>query len=222
MVKYIGKIVLGEDMYHIKDIEARTNLIDKSEKGAASGVATLDASGKVPSTQLPSYVDDVIEAYYYGTEDPDTHEITYAMYSDSQHTTLITPETGKIYVDLSSNESYRWSGSTYVVISSPYTLPQASSSVLGGIKVGTNLSIDGNGVLSADAGTEVEIGSGSPVDTDVKLFVDESAPVIEIITGGFKLTTNETTGTDSFSAIGTATISNNATTGIDVFTFSAD
>ena len=35
--------------------------IPTSEKGKANGVATLDASGLVPSSQLPSYVDDVIE-----------------------------------------------------------------------------------------------------------------------------------------------------------------
>jgi hypothetical protein len=33
-----------------------------SQKGAASGVAELDTGGRVPSAQLPSYVDDVIEA----------------------------------------------------------------------------------------------------------------------------------------------------------------
>ena len=35
--------------------------IDKTAMGAANGVATLDGDGKVPSSQLPSYVDDVVE-----------------------------------------------------------------------------------------------------------------------------------------------------------------
>ena len=35
--------------------------ISTSEKGANNGVATLDSNGKVPSTQLPSFVDDVLE-----------------------------------------------------------------------------------------------------------------------------------------------------------------
>ena len=39
--------------------------VKRSEMGVASGVATLDNTGKVPSTQLPSYVDDVIEGYMY-------------------------------------------------------------------------------------------------------------------------------------------------------------
>lgn len=184
MVKYIGKIVLGEDMYHIKDIEARTNLIDKSEKGAASGVATLDANGKVPSSQLPSYVDDVIEGYYhdgnfYNTftpgEDPDPDT-----YSD-----LITPETGIIYVDKATNYTYRWSGSVYIMIGSP------------------------------DDNEEVQIGGNTPTDPGIKLYVDESADGY----GAFQLSTDETTGTDTFTAIGAATIVNDTTTGTDAFTF---
>lgn len=77
--------------------------------GSANGVAGLDASGKVPSSQLPSYVDDVIEGYYYNG----------AFYSDASHTTQITGESGKIYVDLSTDTTYRWSGSIYVQISNP-------------------------------------------------------------------------------------------------------
>ena len=85
---------------------ALTGKISTTAKGAANGVASLDSSGKVPSGQLPSYVDDVIEGYYYNG----------AFYSDSAHTQEITGETGKIYVDLSTEDSYRWSGSVYVKI----------------------------------------------------------------------------------------------------------
>lgn len=35
--------------------------ISSSEKGTPNGVATLDGTGKIPSAQLPSYVDDVVE-----------------------------------------------------------------------------------------------------------------------------------------------------------------
>ena len=84
-----------------------SNFLDVSQKGSANGVASLDSNGKVPSSQLPSYVDDVIEGYYYNGN----------FYTDSAHTQLITPETGKIYVDLDTNKTYRWSGSTYVEIS---------------------------------------------------------------------------------------------------------
>lgn len=64
--------------------------------------------GKVPSTQLPSYVDDVVEGYYVKAQDK--------FYEDSEHTIEIEGQEGKIYVDLASNLSYRWSGSVYVQI----------------------------------------------------------------------------------------------------------
>ena len=82
--------------------------IPTSAKGAANGVASLDSDGKVPSSQLPSYVDDVVEGYYYNG----------AFYKEAAHTSKITGETSKIYVDLSTNLSYRYSGTTYVLITS--------------------------------------------------------------------------------------------------------
>lgn len=101
-------INVGSDInYSVPTYGELTNYVPKSEKGAANGVASLDSTGKVPSSQLPSYVDDVIEGYYYNGQ----------FYTDSAHTQLITPETGKIYVDLNTNKTYRWGGTTYVEIS---------------------------------------------------------------------------------------------------------
>ena len=82
--------------------------VNSSEKGQTNGIATLDASGKVPSSQLPSYVDDILEGHLYNAK----------FYEDSNHTKQITGESGKIYVDLTTNYSYRWSGSTYIKIES--------------------------------------------------------------------------------------------------------
>lgn len=85
----------------INDLIAEVALkIPLAEKGAANGVAELGVDGKVPSAQLPSYVDDVIEV------------ATFAALP-------ATGETGKIYVTLDTNYSYRWSGSTYVFIGRP-------------------------------------------------------------------------------------------------------
>lgn len=83
--------------------------IPVNEKGKANGVATLDANGLVPSSQLPSYVDDVIEGYFYNGK----------FYKESAHTTVISGEQGKIYVSLDTNIEYRWSGSAWVNISNP-------------------------------------------------------------------------------------------------------
>lgn len=84
------------------------NKINTSARGAKNGVASLDANGLVPSSQLPSYVDDVIEGYYSDG----------AFYKEDTHKTVITGETGKIYVDLATNMSYRYGGTEYVKITS--------------------------------------------------------------------------------------------------------
>lgn len=96
--------------------------IQSSEKGANSGVAELDANGKVPSSQLPAYVDDVVEGYYYNSK----------FYKEAAHTTEISGETGKIYVDLSTEKTYRWSGSAFVEISASLALGETSSTAYRG------------------------------------------------------------------------------------------
>ncbi len=71
---------------------------DAANKGVANGYASLDSSGKVPAAQLPSFVDDVVEYINTGSFPG-------------------TGETGKIYVALDTNKTYRWSGSGYIEIS---------------------------------------------------------------------------------------------------------
>lgn len=101
-------INVGSDiLYDVPTYDKLSHYVPISVIGSAGGVASLDSTGKVPSSQLPSYVDDVIEGYYYNGN----------FYTDSAHTQLITPETGKIYVDLDTNKTYRWGGTTYVEIS---------------------------------------------------------------------------------------------------------
>ena len=93
--------------------KALDSKINTSAKGTASGVAELDANGKVPSSQLPSYVDDVLE------------------YS-AKSSFPATGETGKIYVDTTTNKTYRWSGSAYVEISESLALGETSSTAYRG------------------------------------------------------------------------------------------
>ena len=96
--------------------------IPATEKGANNGVAELDETGKVPSSQLPSYVDDVIEGYLSGGK----------FYKESGHTTEITGESGKIYTDLTTNKTYRWSGSAFTEISASLALGETSSTAYRG------------------------------------------------------------------------------------------
>lgn len=87
--------------------------LDNSLKGHASGLAELDGTGKVPSSQLPSYVDDVLE---FLTRD----------------NFPLTGESGKIYINLADNTTYRWGGSSYVPIGSSLTLGETSSTAYRG------------------------------------------------------------------------------------------
>lgn len=79
-----------------------------SIKGQASGICPLEADKKINSIYLPSYVDDIVEGYL--------NEGFF--YEDEAHSKLITGEAGKIYVDIPTNLSYRYSGSTYILITS--------------------------------------------------------------------------------------------------------
>ena len=114
--------VIKNTYLKIDDAAGNSGYIPKSQKGAANGVATLDGDGKVPSSQLPSYVDDTLEGYLYNGN----------FYSDSSHTILIAAETGKIYVDKSTNRCYRWSGSQYTEISASLALGETSSTAYRG------------------------------------------------------------------------------------------
>ena len=106
--------LLDNDRYLKEKTEEK---LDKSEKGAADGVAELDSNGLVPSSQLPSFVDDVVEGFYHNG----------GFYEDAAHTNAIQGESGKLYVDLSSGQPsknvYRWSGRVFVVISNEYRHP---------------------------------------------------------------------------------------------------
>lgn len=96
--------------------------ISDLDKGSPNGVAELDSTGKVPTSQLPSFVDDVIEGYLSNGK----------FYNDSAYTTEIVGESGKIYLDISSNKTYRWSGTTFVLISETISLGETSSTAYRG------------------------------------------------------------------------------------------
>ena len=97
-----------------------------AQKGAASGLATLDESGKILSTQLPSYVDDVLEGYL------SSNKFYKTKASDGNYSNEMAGETGKIYVDLNTNKTYRWSGSAFVVIFETLALGETASTAYRG------------------------------------------------------------------------------------------
>ncbi|GGB14233.1 SGNH/GDSL hydrolase family protein [Mucilaginibacter rubeus] len=110
---------------------------DVANKNIANGYAGLDETGKVSASQLPSYVDDVLEF--------------------ANFVALPAPgEAGKIYITTDNNNEYRWSGSTYIqIVASPgttdavpegatnkyFTNSRVLNSILTGIGFGTSTAV---------------------------------------------------------------------------------
>lgn len=129
---------LSSNVSVTKDDVGLTNVtndaqVKRSEMGVANGIATLDSNGRVPLSQLPSYVDDVIEAY---ARTGQTALSAGWLATGSTSGTAITPESGKIYVlmadagDYAANSQFRWGGSAYVKLND------------GGVSAITNAEID--------------------------------------------------------------------------------
>jgi hypothetical protein len=129
--------------------------LQPSDKGVANGVCPLNASVKIDSTYLPSYVDDVVEGYLNNN----------TFYSDSSYTDTIPSESGKIYVDLTTNKSYRWSGTQYTEITG------------GGLVIGTTsgtafegsrgLAIENNYLKAGESSGESSVTGFDPFEDTV-------------------------------------------------------
>lgn len=135
---------------HAVDLKSGVAIYKKSKsyvdglKGQINGLATLNSEGKVPASQLPSFVDDVIEGYKttapsapefsqssdYGvgvtvTHDSKIYRFKVAHEAGAWNADEVeeiqqfptTGETGKIYVDITDGKTYRWSGTQYTQIS---------------------------------------------------------------------------------------------------------
>lgn len=130
----VEKILTNIDNYPLikEKIIQFCNEAIEAKRGVANGIASLDGDGKVPSSQLPSYVDDVLEGYYVD----ETHFVEKYI---EQAPVYYTPEKGKIYVDISedtdySGKTYRWSGTKYTVISETLALGEVAGTAYDGGK----------------------------------------------------------------------------------------
>ena len=150
-------------------------------KQALDGKADL-VNGLVPSSQLPSYVDDVLE------------------YDGTNHFPS-TGETGKIYVDTNTNKTYRWSGTQYVEISAsdvsltsaggyPYQLPVGSTSCdINSVSLdGTARSISVNGGIPVYFGDSVSVSGSGPYQLYVNNNLQCYIPVASINTSSNSVT----------------------------------
>lgn len=93
-------------------------------------IAPLGSDGLVPASYLPSYVDDTIEGYFYNNK----------FYTTFSHTQEIEGEVGKIYVDLSTNKTFRWSETTFVEISKSLAIGTTAGTAYDGASGAKNAS----------------------------------------------------------------------------------
>ena len=131
--------------------------------GAISSKADLDTSGKVLSSQLPSYVDDVLE---------------YSAKSNFPS----TGESGKIYTDTATNLTYRWSGSAYVEISQSLALGETSSTAYRGDR--GKIAYDHSQISHAPANAEVNQNAFSNVKVgSTTISADSKTDTLELVAG---------------------------------------
>ena len=151
--------------------------IATTAKGTANGVAELDENGKVPSAQLPSYVDDVLE---------------YASVSVFP----ATGESGKIYIALDTNKTYRWSGTTYTEISESLALGETDSTAYAGNKGKQNADNIAaiQGLIPSSATTSNKLATASDIP-DISGKADKSE--MSVSTSGDQTTIQLKNGTSA-------------------------
>lgn len=120
----------------IGDTSAISNQLQDliNSKGSANGIASLDEQGIVPSAQLPSYVDDVIDVYATYDKSAEGVLSNIQLFSNQEKTTPITPESGKIYIDVEGNYQFRWTGTIYTTVGAPTVLGEVTGTAYDGGK----------------------------------------------------------------------------------------
>lgn len=155
-----------------------------TEKGSAGGVAVLDGSGKVPASQLPGFVDDVLDSYVR----PGAALYSASWLSLEKNGAALTPEEGKLYIVKEgeyANHQYRWTGSQYGEIASSLALGEVTGTAYDGGKgkalrdelTAEAKRIDDNeadiAALRTDVDTgETYIGAAEPDNKRYKTWID--------------------------------------------------
>lgn len=128
--------------------------VKRSEMGTANGIATLNEQGLIPSNQLPSYVDDVIDCYATYSKEEDGTLSNIKLYSDIEHQNAIEGESGKIYIDVTdatvfvnplnsetlsetttkSAYQFRWTGTQFTVVGAPTVIGEVTGTAFDGAR----------------------------------------------------------------------------------------
>ena len=159
-----------------------------TDVNVANGVAPLDANKKVPTANLPSYVDDILDCY--ATYDVGTTGTlsNIKLYSDATHKNAITGEGGKEYIDITEGHpgyEFRWTGTVWA---------QVGGSPL---------------IIGTITGTAYDGGKGTALETKTStLETNLGKKVDKLSTAGAHLYAH-TAGTQNEVSYGTAATANN-------------
>ena len=176
--------------------------VKRTEMGVANGVATLGTDGKVPSGQLPSYVDDVLEF-------------------ENKASFPAKGEAGKIYVSKDTNLTYRWSGSAYVEISASLALGETSSTAYAGDK-GKALAVRVTAVEGKTSTNESNISSVGTRVTNLENGTKAAGKATKLATARKISISGDATGSTDFDGSADKTINLTlANSGVIAGTYSA-
>ena len=227
-----GSVYVGCGTNSTGGTKLATETFVTGKMGTANGIAELDENGKVPSSQLPSYVDDVEEydsadvtawtewvastSYAVGdkvkvteTEDNETTVTGYICNTANSSSTFdpeewdtatvfpATGESGKIYIALDTNVTYRWGGSTYVAIGSSLALGETESTAYRGDRGAAAYAAAVTNVESSPSSGSSNLITSGAVYTGLSSKAPTDSPVF---TGSISLdrATNTTVGSNSF------------------------
>ena len=175
-VETITGIMLGDEVpnanvctsanYAVKSGDA-----DKLGNVEASKYVRLDDTNKIPSSYLPSYVDDVIMGKY----------VHSTKFNAEDGVTELTPEAGKIYVDMSTNKTYRWSGFAYIEISASLVIGTTQGTAFEGSR-GSALELTMTNILD---GLQVVPSAEQDADFNVitETYLNKNTTTTQIIKG---------------------------------------
>ena len=179
----------------ISDFSTAADARITAQKGVANGLVPLDGTTKIASIYLPSFVDDVLEF------------ANLAAFP-------VTGETGKMYVDISTNTTYRWSGTIYVqILGSPgstdavtegssnlyFTTARVLATVLSGFAVGTNSAVIATDtILAAFGKVQTQINNLLSIKADKTITISAGTA----LTGGGDLSANRTISHANFGTAG--------------------
>lgn len=168
--------------------------IPASQKGAAGGVAELDSSGHVPADQLPSYVDDVIDAYIVSG----ATAFSSGWLSASDGGAALTPESGKVYIILTAGQyeaqTYRWSGTVYAPIGNDLALGETENTAYRGDR--GKVAYEHSQAQHAPADAEKNVQADWNVeDTNSDAYIQHKPTIPKAVTKTVKTMTAATTAT---------------------------